>query len=182
MDPVFVEEKNRSVACFDPILAEELLRGIKNYEIFTIQEVYTAIPRAIEFGIPFLPDFLELRMKRSNYFNSQEWGKNYFYKNSNSLLFDLKKTITSEEETRVQKQTTYVTSNCFSAWPNKRLVAKQLFLSTNDVKAYGQIDFRVLDIPHLHNMESPIGEDFIAQLCIKNDPTLFLKYSVSAII
>lgn len=36
MDPVFVEEKNRYVACFDPILAEELLRGIKNYEIFTI--------------------------------------------------------------------------------------------------------------------------------------------------
>lgn len=40
----------------------------------------------------------------------------------------------------------------------------------------------MLDIPHLHNMENPIGEDFIAQLCNKNDPTLFLKYSVSSII
>lgn len=82
----------------------------------------------------------------------------------------------------MEKQTTYVVSNCFSAWPNKRNVAKQLFLQTNDVKAYGQIDFRVLDIPNLHNMDYPVGEDFIAQLCNKNDPTLFLKYSVSGII
>ena len=63
MEPVLDVDERSTVNCFDPILAEEILKGMAGYEIFTIKEVATAIPRAVEFGVPYLPEFLDLRMK-----------------------------------------------------------------------------------------------------------------------
>ena len=77
---------------------------------------------------------------------------------------------------------TFVTSNCFSAWPSRRRVANQLFLKNKDVRAYSEIDFRIFDIPDLHNTELSVSEDFVAQLRNTNNPQLFYTYSVSSII
>ena len=88
MEPVKGVSKERAeVNCFDPILAEEILKGIVGYDIFTIKEVSTAMPRAVEFGIPYLPDFLDLRMKKYMLFTQKPWTKNYFIKDTGSLLF-----------------------------------------------------------------------------------------------
>ena len=83
MEPVKGVSKERAeVNCFDPILAEEILKGIVGYDIFTIKEVSTAMPRAVEFGIPYLPDFLDLRMKKYMLFTQKPWTKNYFIKDT----------------------------------------------------------------------------------------------------
>jgi hypothetical protein len=74
------------ISAFDPILAEEILKGMCHYEIFTIKEVNTAMPRAVEYELPFLPDFLDKRMKQYKLFSEKSWMKNYFYKDESSLL------------------------------------------------------------------------------------------------
>lgn len=173
---MFIKERNTSVNCFDPILAEELLRGMSRYEPFSIREVSSAIPRAVEYDLPVLADFLDKRMKKYDLFESKHWKMNYFYKNQSSTLF-------TQKSESGQTDTTYVTSNCFSAWPSKRHVAKTLFLyNSKDIQAYSEIDFRLMDIPNLHNAEHPIGEDFIAQLRNTNSSKLFGSYAVSSII
>ena len=177
MEPVRNVSKERAeVNCFDPILAEEILRGIVGYDIYTIKDVSTAIPRAVEYGVPYLPEFLDMRMKKYNLYTTKPWTKNYFIKDSHSLLF-----TQYIEETKTVDET-FVTSNCFAAWHCKRKVAEVLFLPPEDVSAYSEIDFRVMDIPNLHNIDSSISEDFIAQLRNVNNSKLFEKYSISAII
>lgn len=116
-------------------------------------------------------------MKKYSLFNIKSWKKNYFYKNSSTLLFCQK-----NEETK-ETDETYVTSHCFSAWPSRRTAARSLFLNNcTDVKAYSDIDFRVLDIPELLSAESSVAEDFIAMLRKTNNPDLFASYSVASII
>jgi len=78
---VKVEELREPVNCFDPILAEELLKGMQGYEIFTIKEVYSAIPRAVEFELPYLPEFLDKRLKKNKIYESKMWKMNFFNKN-----------------------------------------------------------------------------------------------------
>jgi hypothetical protein len=63
-----------------------------------------------------------MRLKKNRIFDSKMWKMNYFNKNDSTLLFNQQ-----NEETK-QQDITYVTSNCFSAWPSKLKVSKQLFL------------------------------------------------------
>jgi len=156
MEPVRFKDMP-PISTFDPILAEEIFKGMAQYELFSIKEVNTAIPRAVEVNIPSLHKFLDKRLKKYNLFTDKSWKKNYFYKNASSLLFCQKNMETNETDE------TYVTSHCFSAWPSRRKAAQELFLNNcNDVQAYSEIDFRILDIPELLSPDSSVGEDFIA--------------------
>ena len=122
MEPLANVGHREQVNCFDPILAEEILRGISQYTLFTVSGVCTAIPRAVEFGLEYLPEFLDLRMKTNKSFKSKTWNKNYFLKDKESLLFNQ-----TDEDSHIS-ESTYVTSNVFSAWPNRQKVAESLFL------------------------------------------------------
>lgn len=119
-EAVKIKEKNTEINCFDPILAEELLMGMSRYEPFSIREVSSAIPRAVEFNLPYLATFLDMRMKKYDLFESKHWKMNYFNKNQYTELFN--------QNSKNGIDTTYATSNCFSAWPSKLHVAKKLFL------------------------------------------------------